>query len=52
MKGKRMSTAATRQQLQWAPKHESYVVEFMRQRKAMDWYSQQEAAAGAGMPHA
>ena len=52
VKGKRMSNAATRQQLQWAPKYGSYV-DFMRQHKAVDWYSQQEAAAAvAGMPHA
>jgi hypothetical protein len=32
-KGKRMSNAATRQQLQWEPKYASYV-QFMQQTKA------------------
>lgn len=50
VKGKRMSNAATRAQLQWEPKYPSYV-EFMAQTKAQDWYTQQEAAV-AGMPHA
>ncbi|KAI3433574.1 hypothetical protein D9Q98_003385 [Chlorella vulgaris] len=49
-KGKRMSNAATRQQLQWEPKYASYV-QFMQQTKAQDWYAQQELAV-AGMPHA
>ncbi|PSC68244.1 NAD(P)-binding domain [Micractinium conductrix] len=53
VKGKRMSNPATRKQLQWEPKYPSYA-QFMRDSKAHDWYSEQEAkmAAVAGMPHA
>lgn len=51
VKGKRMSNGATRTQLQWEPKYPSYA-QFMRESGAKDWYSEQEAAAVAGMPHA
>ncbi|PRW58245.1 NAD(P)-binding domain [Chlorella sorokiniana] len=51
VKGKRMSNEATRAQLQWQPKYPSYD-SFMRQNKARDFYTEQQAAAVAGMPHA
>lgn len=50
-RGKRMSNAATRAQLQWSPKYASYD-SFMRVGKARDWYTAQEAGAVAGAPHA
>ncbi|EFN59122.1 hypothetical protein CHLNCDRAFT_18825 [Chlorella variabilis] len=49
VKGKRMSNTATRQQLQWEPRHASYV-EFMEREKAQDWYASELVVAG--MPHA
>lgn len=50
-RGKLMSNAATRAQLQWAPRYDSYD-SFMRAGKARDWYAAQEAGAVAGAPHA